>query len=53
VPLLMHIYQKLTVLAELSEWLINAFNGEWLRIANPKPLIDLDKRRKVKRQLSI
>jgi len=23
--------------AELSNWLINAFNGEWLKIANAKP----------------
>ena len=22
---------------ELNNWLINAFNGEWLKIANPKP----------------
>ena len=22
----------------LSSWLINAFNGEWHRIANPKPV---------------
>ncbi|KAJ5116369.1 hypothetical protein N7456_000717 [Penicillium angulare] len=25
------------VYERLSSWLINAFNGEWLRIANPKP----------------
>jgi hypothetical protein len=25
------------VTAELNNWLINAFNGEWLKIANPKP----------------
>ena len=23
--------------AELTNWLINAFNGEWLKVANPKP----------------
>lgn len=23
---------------KLSNWLINAFNGEWLKIANPKPI---------------
>jgi hypothetical protein len=22
---------------ELTNWLINAFNGEWIKIANPKP----------------
>jgi dipeptidyl aminopeptidase len=25
------------VLAELTNWLINAFNGEWLKVANPTP----------------
>jgi len=24
-------------LIELSNWLINAFNGEWLKIADAKP----------------
>ncbi len=24
-------------MAELSNWLVNAFNGEWLKVANPKP----------------
>lgn len=24
--------------AELSNWLINAFNGEWLRTGNAKPI---------------
>jgi hypothetical protein len=33
---------KLTY-SELETWLINAFNGEWLKIENPKPLIDLDR----------
>ncbi|KAJ5110983.1 hypothetical protein N7532_001518 [Penicillium argentinense] len=28
------------VYERLSSWLINAFNGEWLRIANPKPQED-------------
>ncbi len=23
--------------AELTNFLINAFNGEWLKVANPKP----------------
>jgi hypothetical protein len=23
---------------ELTNWLINAFNGEWLKIADPKPI---------------
>jgi dipeptidyl aminopeptidase len=27
----------LIVIPGLSSWLINAFNGEWLRIASPKP----------------
>lgn len=28
----------LTSIPGLSSWLINAFNGEWHRIANPKPI---------------
>lgn len=24
-------------MSELNNWLINAFNGEWLKVANPKP----------------
>jgi dipeptidyl aminopeptidase B len=37
-------YGRLRLLteAELENWLVNAFNGEWLRTANPKPIIDLD-----------
>jgi len=27
----------LTYLAELTNWLINAFNGEWLKVNNAKP----------------
>lgn len=27
----------LNKVAELTTWLINAFNGEWLKIDNPKP----------------
>jgi len=27
---------------ELENWLINAFNGNWLRTENPTPMIDLD-----------
>jgi hypothetical protein len=23
--------------AELTNWLINAFNGEWIKVAHPKP----------------
>jgi dipeptidyl aminopeptidase B len=23
---------------ELSNWLVNAFNGEWLKVGNPKPV---------------
>jgi dipeptidyl aminopeptidase B len=29
---------------ELSNWLINAFNGEWLKIANAKPVAEARKR---------
>jgi dipeptidyl aminopeptidase len=28
---------KLTMLIELNNWLINAFNGEWLRTADAVP----------------
>lgn len=31
------------MIAELQSWLINAFNGEWLKIENPVP-IDKKKR---------
>lgn len=24
--------------AELQNWLINAFNGEWLKVSNPVPI---------------
>jgi dipeptidyl aminopeptidase len=41
----------LTLLAELQNWLVNAFNGEWLKTTNPKPLIELDQKRKAKRDL--
>lgn len=23
--------------AELTNWLINAFNGEWIKVGNPQP----------------
>lgn len=36
----------------LSSWLINAFNGEWHRIANPKPEDDSTWNR-VKRALPV
>lgn len=26
-----------TFFLELNNWLINAFNGEWLKTAHPKP----------------
>lgn len=26
-----------TSILELNNWLINAFNGEWLKISHPKP----------------
>jgi len=29
--------------AELNNWLINAFNGEWLRTPNPTPLAQIEK----------
>jgi len=29
---------------ELANWLVNAFNGEWLKVANARPL-DTKKRR--------
>ena len=34
----------LTLRAELNNWLINAFNGEWLKITNPTPNDKLRKR---------
>lgn len=33
-------------MTELTNWLVNAFNGEWVRVANAKP-----KGNKKKRQL--
>lgn len=30
--------EKTNFIAELSDWLVNAFNGEWLRTDAPKPL---------------
>ena len=44
-----HILRALDIvtdLTELSEWLVNAFNGEWLRIEDPVPMagVDFDKR---------
>jgi hypothetical protein len=35
--------------AELNNWLINAFNGEWLRTANAEPL-QVDTAAKAKRK---
>lgn len=37
----------LTVLIELTNWLINAFNGEWLRTADAVPLEPDNKKRDV------
>jgi dipeptidyl aminopeptidase len=37
-----------TVVAELTNWLVNAFNGEWLKTENPKPLVFKDDIIKVK-----
>lgn len=31
-------------LIELSSWLINAFNGEWLRIDSPVPVVNVEGR---------
>ncbi|KAF2151329.1 hypothetical protein K461DRAFT_171459 [Myriangium duriaei CBS 260.36] len=31
---------------KLSDWLVNAFNGEWLRTEHPTPIIDLDAKKK-------
>lgn len=31
---------------KLSNWLVNAFNGEWLKTDHPRPLIELDGRRR-------
>ena len=31
---------------ELANWLINAFNGEWLKVANAKPVDTKKKRRR-------
>lgn len=28
---------------ELTNWLVNAFNGEWLKIANAKPIGHFEK----------
>lgn len=30
---------------ELTNWLINAFNGEWLKIANVKPIANVEEPR--------
>lgn len=42
---------KLTMWIELSNWLINAFNGEWLRTANAVP-IEMEKKKK-KREIGV
>jgi dipeptidyl aminopeptidase len=36
------------VIAELTNWLVNAFNGEWLRTENPVPLLNIDGKKKIK-----
>jgi hypothetical protein len=33
-----HDLQQANNIPELNNWLINAFNGEWLRTANASPL---------------
>ncbi|KAF7519967.1 hypothetical protein G7054_g12923 [Neopestalotiopsis clavispora] len=40
---------------KLVNWLINAFNGEWLKIADPKPIVEARKREvaEAKKRLSI
>ncbi|PGH17211.1 hypothetical protein AJ80_04920 [Polytolypa hystricis UAMH7299] len=35
---------RLMVYGRLADWLVNAFNGEWLKIANPKPVDSLLRR---------
>jgi len=30
------------VYGRLNNWLINAFNGEWLKTANPRPVVNID-----------
>lgn len=27
---------------ELSDWLVNAFNGEWLKTEDPKPMAKIE-----------
>ncbi|KAJ2972319.1 hypothetical protein NUW58_g9208 [Xylaria curta] len=34
---------------KLNNWLINAFNGEWLKVANPKPVQPISSKEKEKR----
>lgn len=36
--------------AELNNWLVNAFNGEWLKVANAKPTEAQKKRRELPAQ---
>jgi len=33
----------LTSVTELNNWLVNAFNGEWLKITNAKPIGHFEK----------
>ncbi|KAF2099686.1 putative dipeptidyl-aminopeptidase B [Rhizodiscina lignyota] len=33
---------------KLSNWLVNAFNGEWLKTADPTPIININKEREKK-----
>ena len=37
----------LTCETELENWLINAFNGEWLKVANPKSIDATKKKRSI------
>ncbi|KAF2436490.1 putative dipeptidyl-aminopeptidase B [Tothia fuscella] len=39
------VYEKLT------NWLINAFNGEWLRTVSPVPIVNVDKRKKKSKRM--
>jgi hypothetical protein len=34
---------------ELTNWLINAFNGEWLKTEHPKPVVFRDDKEKIRK----
>ena len=37
----------------MSSWLINAFNGEWLRMENPMPKVQIDGKEKEKAKAKV